>query len=123
MLQMVQIPPPAPLQSVSTPLSGVRLERWNRLSADTLEDYGDALTRLALEVRDLDNVILLGRVISGLKGHRLESSRRIGFIVGFTVRREHKRQLPRISAVIAEGWEKAFQTVDKVWFRRPRWVP
>jgi len=28
-----------------------------------------------------------------------------------------------ISAVIAEGWEKALQTADRVWFKRPRWVP
>ncbi len=28
-----------------------------------------------------------------------------------------------ISKVIAEGWEKALQTADKVWFRQPRWVP
>lgn len=28
-----------------------------------------------------------------------------------------------ISQVIAEGWEKVLQTRDKVWFRRPRWLP
>ena len=28
-----------------------------------------------------------------------------------------------ISKVIAEGWEKALQTADKVWFRQPDGYP
>jgi len=32
-------------------------------------------------------------------------------------------QEEEISTCIAEGWEKILQTKDKVWFRRPRWLP
>jgi len=32
-------------------------------------------------------------------------------------------QEEEITATIAEGWEKVLQTTDRVWFRRPRWVP
>lgn len=32
-------------------------------------------------------------------------------------------QEEEITATIAKGWEKVLQTKDRVWFRRPRWVP
>jgi len=118
----VQIPPPAPRQSARTP--GKRAGRWekvtpsmkgrilqvlmtykNRLTVRTLQDYGDALTRLVVEIKDLDEVDRAGKAISSLKGHWLESSiaaYRLYCKVHrlpepeFTVRREHRRQLPRI---------------------------
>jgi len=30
---------------------------------------------------------------------------------------------PAINLKIAEGWELALQTLEEVWYRRPRWVP
>jgi len=77
----------------------------NRLSPSTLEDYGDALTRLALEIHTLDDVDLVGKAISSLKGHRLESSIsayrlycRIHRLPQpeISVRVDHRRPLPKI---------------------------
>lgn len=41
----------------------------------------------------------------------------------YDVRTFQLGQVEEISGCIAEGWEKALQTAEMVWFRRPMWVP